>query len=110
MLGLTPEGLCEWLQLEPASGLKDVADLARSAGLGFDVVQAIQKGLLLPAVELHQQLGLRGPIRTEKAFAVGDDGQLIGALFPLAETDLPLPIYPYRNFLDMQGVRTIQDS
>lgn len=110
MLGLDAEGRCEWLQLEPTSGLKDVADLARSAGLGFDNVRAIQAGTLLPAVELHQQLGLQGPVRTEQAVAIGDDGLLVGALFALEESDLPLPIYPYRNFLDMQGVRSIQDT
>ena len=109
ILGLDAEGQCDWLQLEPAAGLKDVADLARSAGLGFDTVRAIQNGSLLPAVELHQQLGLGGPIRTEPAFAIGDDDQLTGALFHLDGADLPEPIYPYRNFLDMQGVRSIHD-
>jgi CheY-like chemotaxis protein len=110
MLGLDAEGACEWLQLEPTSGLGDLAELARSAGLGFDTVRAIQSGNLLPAVELHQHLALTGPIRTERSFAVGDDGQLLGALFSLSGADLPLPIYPYRNFLDMQGVRAIQDN
>jgi CheY-like chemotaxis protein len=110
MLGLDAEGTCEWLQLEPVSGLKDVADLARSAGLGFDTVRAIQDGHLLPAIELHQQLGLQGPVRTEPAFAIGDEHQLIGASFTLGVNELPLPIYPYRNFLDMQGVRTIHDN
>lgn len=110
MLGLDAEGTCEWLQLEPVSGLKDVADLARSAGLGFDTVRAIQDGQVLPAVELHQQLGLQGPVRIEPAFAVGDDHQLIGASFTLGVNELPLPIYPYRNFLDMQGVRSIHDN
>lgn len=109
ILGLDAEGGCDWLQLEPCTGLKDVADLARSAGLGFDAVRSIEGGSLLPAVELHQQLGLGGPIRTEPAFAIGDDGLLIGALFHLDGADLPQPIYPYRNFLDMQGVRNIHD-
>lgn len=110
LLGLTAEGQCDWLQLEPTAGLKDVGDLARSAGLGFDTVRGIQEGVLLPAVELHQQLGLSGPIRTEKAFAIGDNGLLIGAQFRLGDADLPQPIYPYRHFLDMQGLRTIQDT
>ena len=109
ILGLNADGRCDWLQLEPTSGLKDVADLARSAGLGFDAVRSIQNGSLLPAVELHQQLGSSGPIRVEQAAAIGDDGLLIGAMFPLGDADLPTPIYPYRNFLDMQGVRAIHD-
>ncbi|WP_374411740.1 response regulator [Hydrogenophaga sp.] len=109
MLGLTADGQCEWLQLEPTAGLKEVTDLGRSAGLGFDTVQAIQGGKRLPAIEVHQQLGLEGPIRMEPAFPIGEDGLLIGARFALAASDLPQPIYPYRNFLDMQGLREIQD-
>ncbi|MCB2017368.1 MAG: response regulator [Hydrogenophaga sp.] len=110
MLGLTAEGECDWLQLEATSGLKDVADLARSAGMSYDTVQAVQAGKLLPAIEMHQQLKLQGPPRTEKAFAIDDEGLMIGAQFRLPASSLPLPIYPYRNFLDMQGVRAIQDA
>lgn len=109
MLGLDADGHAHWLQLEPTTGLPDVADLARSAGLGFDAVRAMQNGTLLPAIEMHQQLNLRGPLRTAPAFAVGDANLLIGALFDIDDADLPHPIYPYRNFLDMQGVRAIQD-
>jgi hypothetical protein len=34
----------------------------------------------------------------------------MAASFKLAEADLPQPIYPYRNFLDVQGTRKIQDA
>mgnify|MGYP006144970183 FL=1 len=110
LLGLDASGRCEWLQLEPSNGLPDLAELATSAGLGFDVARAVAAGQLLPAVELHQQLGLHGPIRTARSFDVGDDGLLMAASFKLAEADLPQPIYPYRNFLDVQGTRKIQDA
>jgi CheY-like chemotaxis protein len=110
LLGLDAGGQSHWLQLEPVSGLPDVGDLARSAGLGFDTVRAIQSGNLLPAVELHQQLALRGPIRTAPAFPIGEDGLLCGALFSLNESDVPHPVYPYQNFLDAQGSRSIQEG
>jgi CheY-like chemotaxis protein len=110
LLGLDAMGRCHWLQLEPSAGLSDLGDLARSAGLGFDTVRAIQNGSLLPAIELHQQLALRGPIRTEPAFAIGEEGLVSGALFALSDTDVPHPIYPYHNFLDVQGSRAIHDS
>lgn len=109
MLGLTAEGVCEWLQLEPTAGLKEVTDLARSAGLGFDAVQAIQAGRRLPAIEAHQQLGLRERLRMEPAFPIGDAGLLVGARFRLCASELPQPICPYRNCLDRQGLREIQD-
>lgn len=109
VLGLDAQGHCQWLQLEPAHALADMIELAHTAGLDADVMRAMQAGQLLPAVELHQQLNLRGPIRTAPAFALGGDGLLNAALFPLTEADLPQPIYAYRNFLEAQGARSVQD-
>jgi hypothetical protein len=110
VLGLDADGQCQWLQLEPANTLDELAELAGTAGLDFDVVRAVQAGQLLPAVELHQQLGLRGPIRTAPSFAICDDGLLRAALFELQAADLPQPIYAYRNFLEAQSSRAIQDA
>lgn len=110
VLGLDANGQCQWLQLEPNNTLAELAELAGTAGLDYDVVRSVQAGRILPAVELHQQLGLRGPIRTAPAFAVCDDGMLTAALFELDASDLPQPIYAYRNFLEAQGSRTIQDA
>lgn len=110
MLGLDADGRCQWLQLEPSGALDELAELAGTAGLGSDVVRAVQAAQLLPAVELHQQLGLRGPIRTAPAFAVGDEGLLTAALFELAADDLPQPLFAYRNFLATQSARSIQDN
>lgn len=110
MLGLTTHGRCEWLQLEPTTGLEDLKDLASSAGVSLELMRDIGKGSRLPAVELHQHLNLRGPIRTNQAFPVGDDGLLLGAVFPLEDSDLAQPIYPYHNFLEVQGSRSIQDA
>ncbi len=109
MLGLDAQGECDWLQLEPTAGLKDVADLARSAGLGFELVRSIQNGNVLPAVEMHQQLGAIGTARTEQAIPIGEGGLLVGALFHLPASELPVPIYPYRNFLEQQSARTLHD-
>jgi hypothetical protein len=59
---------------------------------------------------LHQQLGLRGPVRTAPTLAMGEKGTLTAALFTLNADDLPAPIYPYRHFLESQGGRAIQDD
>lgn len=109
VLGLDADGRCQWLQLEPTAALDEPAELAATAGLGLDVVRAVQAGERLPAVELHQQLGLRGPIRTAPAFALDEAGLLTAALFTLEAGDLPQPLYAYRNFLDAQTARRIQD-
>jgi len=110
VLGLNTDGQCQWLQLEPSAGLSELAELTSSAGLDFDTARAVREGRLLPAVEMHQQLGLRGPIRTAEAFAVGDEATLLAAAFRLAPEDLLQPIYAYRNFLDAQAARSIQDA
>jgi len=109
LLGLTAAGECQWLQLEPTADLRDLAELAGSAGLGFDVVRAIERGQLLPAVEWHQQLGLPGPVPTAPAQPIGRDGALLAATFVLSAADLPHPIEGYRHFLETQDSRVIQD-
>lgn len=110
LLGLDAEGRCHWLQLEPTAQLGDLAELAASAGLGLDVVRAIELGQRLPAVELHQQLGLRGPVRTSPTLSMGDDGTLRAAVFTLETAELPAPIYAYRHFLEAKGGRSIHDE
>ncbi|WP_372657066.1 response regulator [Hydrogenophaga sp.] len=110
LLGLDAQGRCEWMQLESTEMLNDLAELASSAGMGFDVVRAVAAGKVLPAVELHQQLGLSGAVRTAPTFPIGDDGLLIAAVFALEPADLPLPIYAFRNFLEAHEQRNIQDA
>ncbi len=110
LLGLDAMGRCQWLQLEVMSSLGDLADLVATAGLGFDTVRAVQAGRLLAAVELHQQLGLRGPVRTAPAFPIGSDGTLLAASFPLQADELPQPIYGYHHFLEGLGSRDIRDD
>jgi hypothetical protein len=42
--------------------------------------------------------------------SMGDDNTLRAAVFSLEAEDLPAPIYAYRNFLEEQGERAIQDD
>lgn len=109
ILGMDQDGRCQWLQLEFSAALDELAELASTAGLGLDVVRAVQAGECLPAVELHQQLGLRGPIRTAPAFVIDEERLLTAAVFTLGPEDLPQPLYAYRNFLEAQTARQIQD-
>lgn len=109
LLGLDMAGGAHWLQLEPTSSLGDLAELAASAALGMEVVQAIRDGRRLAAVELHQHMSLRGPVRTATATPIGEDGLLMAAAFELGPLDLPQPIYPYRHFLQSENHRTVQD-
>ena len=110
LLGMDAAGRCHWLQLEPVASLGELAELAGSAGLGMETVRAVESGKLLAAIELHQQLGLLGPVRTAPCMPMDEDGTLCAALFTLEAADLPAPIYPYRHFLESQGQRAIQDD
>lgn len=110
LLGLTATGECHWLQLETTAGLSDLAELASSAGLGFDVVRSLENGQQLAAIEVHQQLGLPGPVRTGPAMPMGSDGALLAASFVLDAAELPQPIYPYSQYLAAEDTRIIQDD
>jgi len=89
LLGRDAAGRCQWLQLEATAALDEPAELAAAAGLDPALVRAVRAGQRLPAVELHQQLGLPGAVRTAPAFALDGTGLLTAALFPLAPQDLP---------------------
>jgi CheY-like chemotaxis protein len=110
LLGLTAAGECHWLQLETTQGLHDLAEMASSAGLDFDLVRSIESGEQLAAIELHQQLGLAGQVRTAPTISMGNDGALHAASFVLTAADLRQPIAPYSDFLAANQVRIIQDD
>lgn len=110
ILGLTAEGTCQWLQLEPSDSLAELAELAACAGMGSGVASDIRNGTRLALVEVHQQLGLSGPIATAPTLPMGDDTALRAALFTLPAAALPRPIRSYREHLDACGARVIQDS
>lgn len=109
MLGVTVEGRCEWLQLEPVAGLPGLAELAGSAGMDFETVRAVRAGEQLAAVELHQQLGLRGPIRVAPAQPLDEDGLLTSALFPLEAGEHP-PLPAYRAVLRAAEHRSVDET
>lgn len=109
ILGLDSDGGCQWLQLEFTALLPELADLAEAAGLGADAVRAVCSGLHLPALELHQQLAIQGPVKTAPAFVIDEDRLLTAALFSLGEEDIPRQLHSYREALEAQSHRTVKD-
>ncbi len=109
LLAMDAEGRCHWLQLEPADRLEELAEVATTAGLGPSIAREIEAGRQLAAIELHQQIGMSGPVPLSKAFAVDRERKLLGAHFVLPPTALPRPIHPYRHFLENQRQRRVQD-
>ena len=110
ILGLRQDGSCEWMQLEPAGHLAELAELAASVGLPGDQVRDIEQARRLAAVELHQQLRLTGPVRTAPAFEVGHGKLLTAAVFPLSAGDVGARILPWHAFVQQQGERVVQDA
>lgn len=110
ILGLREDGICEWMQLEPAGHLNELAELAAAVGLPPDVVRDIEQAKRLAALELHQQLRQSGPIRTAPAFSVGQGDLLTAAIFELSPEDIGASITSWRSFLDAQGDREVQDA
>lgn len=109
LLGVDVDGRSEWMQLEPLGGLPALAEVAGSAGLDFDTIKAIRAGEQLAAVELHQQLGLPGPVRVARAEPLDEDGLLISAVFPLEPGDHP-PLPAYRTVLRAAEHRQVDES
>jgi CheY-like chemotaxis protein len=76
VLGVTADGLPQWLQLEPIKSLPEAADIAGDAGCTPSEIESIAAGKALPAVEL---LGA-GHTRVRPATAL-NNGKVLGALF-----------------------------
>jgi hypothetical protein len=81
VLGRDAQGATGWLQLEPHSGLNELAELADAVGATPAMLARIRQGAQLMAVDLYQALGRSDPPPLAPAFALGDDDTLLGALF-----------------------------
>lgn len=81
ILGRDARGVAGWLQLEPDSGLDELAELADSVGATGAALDDIRQGRQLMAIELCQALGTTAAPPMAQAFALGEDRSLLGALF-----------------------------
>ncbi|WP_394791701.1 response regulator [Rhodoferax sp.] len=105
ILGRDAQGVAGWLQLEPYSGLDELAELADGVGASAVAVDAIRRGQQLMAIELCQALGLTSTPLMAPAFAVGEDDSLLGAQF-----DVPTEVtHGFAQWLDAQPPRRTQN-
>jgi CheY-like chemotaxis protein len=108
VLGRDGDGRVGWLQLEPSSGLEELAEMAESVGSRADHLSAIRDGNSLIDIELGQALGRTEPARLSPAMQVGPDDTLLGAFF-----DVPLEAVPeadggYNQWLAAQPGRVVR--
>jgi CheY-like chemotaxis protein len=109
VLGMDTQGKIAWLQLETRQGLHALAELAEVAGVAAADVQEIRAGTKLADIELRQALSSTQPISLVNAFAVGDPGGLLGAVFAVDAPNGPDPDNSYSRWLSRQPKRYVQD-
>lgn len=109
VLGMDASGRVGWLQLETREGLSTMAELAQLEGMGGTSLEDIRSGRRLASLELRQALGLHGPCEAMPAFALGDHGSLLGALFEVSPACLPEPVACYEDWLARQPARCVVD-
>lgn len=107
ILGRDGDGNVGWLQLEPSSGLEELAELAESVGAKTEQLQAIQQGQMLIDIELGQALGRAGAPELSPAFHIGMDDALLGAFFKVGSMFTPGGAGGYNQWLAAQPPRTI---
>jgi CheY-like chemotaxis protein len=108
VLGRDGDGRVGWLQLEPSSGLEELAEMAESVGARADQLNAIRNGKSLIDIELGQALGRTDPPRLSPAMQVGPDDTMLGAFF-----DVPLEAVSgtgggYNQWLAAQPSRVVR--
>jgi len=101
------DGQVSWLQLEPVSGLEDLAVLAQAEGLGAAAAD-IRNGRKLVDLELRQALAHGAPPELNPAFTIGREENLLGALFPVPPELCPDTANSYGRWLARQEHRNVQ--
>ncbi|OOG50564.1 response regulator [Polaromonas sp. C04] len=109
ILGRDANGRVGWLQLEPVSGLGELAELAGSAGVSSQGVAEIQKGKKLADLELGQALGRTTAPELGPALPIGREESLLGALFAVGIEHSPHASTCYHRWLAAQPKRFVQE-
>ena len=106
LLGATADGKLQFLQLETATSLPDVADLADQNGVSVIDVKHIRAGAVLPNIELAIDCGYFDSKHVEinEAFDVCANPWVIGAV-----ATVPLPILHNKNYV-VDDIMTTHDQ
>lgn len=108
VLGMDAPGNVSWLQIETREGLKALAELAELEGVSAAELEDIRAGRKLVDLELRQALGRTDAPQLKAAFALGQDGSLLGALFDVDPAHCPHPANSYQHWLVRQEKRAVQ--
>jgi len=108
VLGRDADGNVGWLQLEPSSGLEELAEMAESVGAKAEHLEAIRQGKTLIDIELGQALGRNEPAGLSPALQIGPDDSLLGAFFEVPSRFTPGNDGGYNQWLAAQPARVIR--
>jgi CheY-like chemotaxis protein len=109
VLGMDANGKVSWLQLETPEGLKALAELAEIEGVAPSKLEDIREGRMLVDLELRQSLAQPGAPDLAKAFPLGQERAVVGALFPVDSALCPDASNSYNGWLARQKRRHVQD-
>lgn len=110
ILALDTKANVNWLQLEPAEKLPELAEMAESQGWDAMTVRDIRSGVKLIDLELQPALGEAHKSKAQQAFALGDgSATLYAALFPLEAAFSPGVTASHEHFMSSRQDRSLQD-
>jgi CheY-like chemotaxis protein len=107
VLGVDANGHAGWLQLEPRSGLAALAEMAELEGATPSALESIRAGRSLANLELRQALMLKSPVQMAEAFMLGQDQELLGALFDIPPERGPDAANGFAHWLARQEARRV---
>lgn len=99
ILGISETGVPTWLQLEPTSGLADLAEWAADRGVGAEDVRHIQAGRCVYDRDLGLAMADAKPLSVTPAFAIGDAGTLWAAIHRIDAAIAAPAALSYREWL-----------
>jgi hypothetical protein len=109
VLGLRADGAVDWLQLERAKTLPELAELAQAEGLAAATVDHIRAGRELVDLELQQALGQGGASRVAPATELGNGTQLSCACFAVLPAGGIGHANTYATFVQPHSARQVHD-
>jgi hypothetical protein len=108
VIGMDASGHVSWLQLETRDGLKAMAELAEIEGVPPRDRDELRHGRKLANLELRQAFGRNTPIQLNPAFTLGEEANVLGAVFDVDPAHSPDPANSYKNWLARQDKRSVQ--
>jgi CheY-like chemotaxis protein len=110
VLALDRKGSANWLQLEPAENLPELAEMAASQGWDAVTVQDVAAGRKLIDLELQLALDAGHKPQPRQAFAIASASDVLhAALFAVGEPFSPGFMSSHERFIATSGERHLQD-